>query len=443
MPEEVLICRRLLTQFRFSFESVSLKSKLFACSPREQVYTMDFDHNIEIRLVKQKIEQMFDLFRINYTDLNSKLNQLESKIQRVQTSFFKASKSDWDDIFDLCSEIAQNFKNVRYPTREDRDAAWQRFYRLRGIAFEVKKSQMFERSKKHFDELMYQLHAADYDKLADVLVGEILSFGLMKTTANDMKAQGKKLKDASEYFKSVKHEMIKEHKTQVFDRITEVRKHHNEFWDRYKTYQKEKAKEWEERKKEREIKQKEWEARQKEKEQRKREWEARKQERERKQREWEARQAEYQRERERKQREYEERKRERERKKQEWEQRKANRSNKKKGGGGCYITTAICQTLGKPDDCEELRVIRSFRDNWLIFQESGIEIIEQYYETAPKIVLSIDSREDAAIIYREIWADHLSLFFSQIQHGEKKTALKTYLDMVKELEAKYFDSRIC
>lgn len=31
----------------------------------------------------------------------------------------------------------------------------------------------------------------------------------------------------------------------------------------------------------------------------------------------------------------------------------------------CYITTAVCETFGKPDDCYELRLLRTYRDGYL------------------------------------------------------------------------------
>ena len=38
---------------------------------------------------------------------------------------------------------------------------------------------------------------------------------------------------------------------------------------------------------------------------------------------------------------------------------------RKKFLGLCFITTAVCQELGKPDDCEELTAFRAFRDGYL------------------------------------------------------------------------------
>ncbi len=57
-----------------------------------------------------------------------------------------------------------------------------------------------------------------------------------------------------------------------------------------------------------------------------------------------------------------------------------------KNSSGCFITTAVCLSMGKADDCEELIAMRLFRDKWLQNQPDGAELIEDYYRTAPAIV---------------------------------------------------------
>ncbi len=75
--------------------------------------------------------------------------------------------------------------------------------------------------------------------------------------------------------------------------------------------------------------------------------------------------------------------------------------------GGCFITSAVCQSFGKPDDCYELTSFRSFRDNWLSKQEDGAGLIKEYYKIAPVIVKNIDSKSNSAEIYNNIWNSYL------------------------------------
>jgi uncharacterized membrane protein YgcG len=397
---------------------------------------------------------MLNLFNASPSDLDSKLNNLESKIQQAQSTFSKPSKNDWDYIFELCTQIAEDFKNVRYSSKPDREVAWQKFYRLRNQAFEARRNQSQNHSEKYFEELMSRLKSVDYDKLGDFIFGDVLSGGLLKTKADEMKAAGRELGQIISYFKTIKYEMVKEHSNQVQERINAVRQHHYDFWEKYKGHQVEKQKEWEARKAEKERKQREWEARKSEKERKQiererkqKEWEARQEEKERKQREWQVRQEE----RERKQREWQDRQRERERRQQEYQDRKQYRGggggyrggggggsrgggggNK---GGGCYITTATCIALNKNDFCEELMAFRRFRDTWLL--ENYPELINEYYLIAPSIVDKIDQENNNINVYKGIWEDYLSECFHLIKTDAFEEAKRKYVHMVKDLQQRF------
>ena len=54
-------------------------------------------------------------------------------------------------------------------------------------------------------------------------------------------------------------------------------------------------------------------------------------------------------------------------------------------GGGCYITTMICDVLGKEDTCEALEVLRSFRNDVLQKDEKYAPILYEYDVVGPKI----------------------------------------------------------
>ena len=56
------------------------------------------------------------------------------------------------------------------------------------------------------------------------------------------------------------------------------------------------------------------------------------------------------------------------------------------GNGCCFLTTACCEFMGLPDDCDELTTLRWFRDNYLIKKANGKELIALYYKVAPVIV---------------------------------------------------------
>ena len=104
----------------------------------------------------------------------------------------------------------------------------------------------------------------------------------------------------------------------------------------------------------------------------------------------------------------------------------------------CYITTAVCETFGKADDCYELTLLREYRDGYLAEQEDGESIIREYYDVAPTIVKRIDRRDDRREIYSGLWEDYLRPCIRMIENGQNQECREHYIRMVRDLEEKYF-----
>ena len=104
----------------------------------------------------------------------------------------------------------------------------------------------------------------------------------------------------------------------------------------------------------------------------------------------------------------------------------------------CYITTAVCRTRNRPDDCYELTLLRDYRDGYLSSREDGEELIRQYYDVAPTIVRHIDEREDSDDIYRQIWGEYLEPCIHLIEDGKDEECLVLYTRMVDDLQEQYF-----
>lgn len=105
--------------------------------------------------------------------------------------------------------------------------------------------------------------------------------------------------------------------------------------------------------------------------------------------------------------------------------------------GLCYITTAVCQTLHKPDDCYELVMFRNFRDHYLLEQPEGKNLIKEYYNMAPAIVENINIREDKEEIFQSIWQEYLYGCLKNIEAGNYEQCKKEYCLMVKDLQWRY------
>lgn len=104
----------------------------------------------------------------------------------------------------------------------------------------------------------------------------------------------------------------------------------------------------------------------------------------------------------------------------------------------CYITTAVCQTLGKPDDCYELNLFRSYRDNYLMKREDGEALVHEYYDLAPTIIKHINRHRDSEDIYKKIWKHYLSPCLTLIENGQNEECMDLYISMVRDMQTKYF-----
>lgn len=99
----------------------------------------------------------------------------------------------------------------------------------------------------------------------------------------------------------------------------------------------------------------------------------------------------------------------------------------------CFITTAVCNHLGLPDDCKELETLRKFRDNYM--KENHPEEIAQYYAEAPAIVDKINSREDRAYIWKIFYDNYISIAVGAINNEDYYFAYRIYRALFNE--AKY------
>ena len=103
------------------------------------------------------------------------------------------------------------------------------------------------------------------------------------------------------------------------------------------------------------------------------------------------------------------------------------------GHQGCFITTAVCGYLGKPDDCQELTDFRNFRDNWLRSQPGGEEQIREYYECAPELVRRMHASADYEKICMTLWRVFLVPCQQMIQAGSMEQCRAHYTAMVDYL----------
>lgn len=103
----------------------------------------------------------------------------------------------------------------------------------------------------------------------------------------------------------------------------------------------------------------------------------------------------------------------------------------------CYITTAVCESKEKPDDCPELTLLRGYRDGYLSESEEGRALVEDYYDIAPAIVMCIDMQKNRREIYDKIYETYLLPCIDDIKQNRMEACRERYTDMVHELSRQY------
>lgn len=90
----------------------------------------------------------------------------------------------------------------------------------------------------------------------------------------------------------------------------------------------------------------------------------------------------------------------------------------------CFITTAVCQRLGRPDDCIELETLRAFRNQYVL-QYHPKDVIS-YYTHAPKVVEALDKLPGAVEIYNRFDWKYIQPAVAAINTGNFEEAYQIY-----------------
>jgi len=103
--------------------------------------------------------------------------------------------------------------------------------------------------------------------------------------------------------------------------------------------------------------------------------------------------------------------------------------------GGCFITTACVKSLGLPDNCLELKVLRKFRDRVLLQNPGGRREVREYYKVSPEIVSVVNNlpTEESSRIWRRVHST-ISYVISSIMEGDYGEAFDRYKNMTLELK---------
>lgn len=103
----------------------------------------------------------------------------------------------------------------------------------------------------------------------------------------------------------------------------------------------------------------------------------------------------------------------------------------------CYITSAVCRTQGKKDDCYELTTFRRFRDQVMLASDEGRALVEEYYHLAPAIVTTVRLCWDEKAVYDKVYRDYLLPCLGLLEAGDEKGCRDKYVEMVRHMERTY------
>jgi hypothetical protein len=103
--------------------------------------------------------------------------------------------------------------------------------------------------------------------------------------------------------------------------------------------------------------------------------------------------------------------------------------------GFCYITSAVCETFGKPDDCFELTCLRHFRDTYMSQTPQRRAEVEEYYAQAPALVSAILLMDDARYFLARLYAHFITPALQFIELGQFENARIVYRHMVRHVRS--------
>lgn len=105
-------------------------------------------------------------------------------------------------------------------------------------------------------------------------------------------------------------------------------------------------------------------------------------------------------------------------------------ANAASNAGGCYVTTAVCESLNLPDDCHTLQTLRHFRDTYLMRSNVGRAYIEEYYATAPQLCERMRRRPDAKEYAAALYTRFILPALLAIEGRQPERAFKIYRRMI-------------
>ena len=101
---------------------------------------------------------------------------------------------------------------------------------------------------------------------------------------------------------------------------------------------------------------------------------------------------------------------------------------------GCFVTTTVCEILGKDDNCYELEILRKFRDTKLLADDSLKNLVYQYYEISPEFVGIIKRHPTKDKFAKYLMDEYIQNIIIFIQAGRDIEAIELYQKMLARIK---------
>lgn len=190
-------------------------------------------------------------------ELDQKIDELEGLVEEAENG-----ERNWKEVWNNIRSVNQSFKSVSYPSRLDKDSAWERFQeivqRMKAYQEEVQVkrehqqeewARRVEISKRHREEIITQAELGQAQNLAADLFGGLID-GFVEAVADfstlglfnvESSAEWQRLHYRSErmsevwhLFAEYKQEMFPSDKQEVFQRLTELQMELDDAWRKFK-----------------------------------------------------------------------------------------------------------------------------------------------------------------------------------------------------------------
>lgn len=104
---------------------------------------------------------------------------------------------------------------------------------------------------------------------------------------------------------------------------------------------------------------------------------------------------------------------------------------------GCFITTALVGILGFDDDCEELGILRIFREHYLQKQQEYRDLLFDYDVCGPILAKALEIDPDSVEVAIDLYTTYIKGCILYIKKGLFDRALEMYVNMTQSLIRRY------